>query len=211
MSPKTLSLRQQHAVLVSASLVSHRDKTLAAVLQAALTEAFTPSEVTEFILQSLLFDGYPCALEGLTVLREITGADPPEPELFEPYSLENINLWRKRGEALCRRIYRTNYEPLLSNVHQLSPSLKEWMLMEGYGRILSRPTLSPDLRELGIVAILVVKNLPRQLHSHLRGALHVGVSVAALSAAVRLCTPFTTKRNLQSALIIIEKLNQLTD
>ncbi len=204
--PITLDPRQRHAILVSAALVSLRGDTLKAVYRTALEEAFTTPELVELVLQSLLFDGYPCALEGLLTLKELQDDAYRPEDLFEPYLPATLKPWRDKGESLCRRIYGSNYEPLLRNVQGLSPTLKEWMLVEGYGRVLSRPSLPIDLRELGIIAILIVKNLPRQLHSHLRGALHVGVSPVELEAALRLCSNFATPQHLRAALEIWWKI-----
>jgi 4-carboxymuconolactone decarboxylase len=202
-----LSIRREQAVRVSAALVSHRGDTLKPVFSAALESAFTPPELVELILQSLLFDGYPCALEGLLTLKELLGNRYQPESLREAYTSTAVDLWRRRGEELCRSIYGSNFDPLLRNVEALSPTLKEWMLMEGYGRILGRVTLPLDLRELAIIAILTVKDLPRQLHSHLRGALRVGLSVRELEIALNLCAEYTSPDHLKSALAALRKLN----
>ncbi len=77
---------------------------------------------------------------------------------------------------MCRRIYGKHYEKLVENMHQLHPDLGEWMIWEGYGKVLSRPFLSPRVRELLIVAMTAVLQVERQFHSHVKGALHVGAS-----------------------------------
>jgi 4-carboxymuconolactone decarboxylase len=205
--PRLLNTRREHAVRVSAALVSRRGDTLKTVLQAALESAFSPPELVELILQSLLFDGYPCALEGLLTLKELLGTEYQPESLREAYTSTAVDRWRSRGEEMCQRIYGSNFDPLLRNVESLSPSLKEWMLMEGYGRVLSRATLPLDLRELAIIAILTVKDLPRQLHSHLRGALRVGLSAVELESALCLCAEYTTADRLKSALEVLRKLN----
>jgi 4-carboxymuconolactone decarboxylase len=195
-----LSARYRHAVLVSAALVSRRGPALAADLRRALDAALTPAEVSELILQSLLFDGYPCALEGFKALRTVLGEGSGRKAPVETYSDKNIAKWRKRGHDLCARIYGKNLSALLRNVESLSPTLKEWMLIEGYGRVLSRPGLDPAMRELGIVAILAVKSLPRQLESHMRGALHVGVTLPELHSAIGLCLPYGKVMQIKAAL-----------
>jgi len=204
--PSELSPRRKHAVLVSASLVTRSETALSSDLKLALEEAFSASELVELILQSLLFDGYPCALEGLITLREIVPSILPAEKIIESYSNENLELWIDRGEALCRRIYGDNFDRLLQNVDALSPTLKEWMLVEGYGRVLSRPELTIAVREMGIVAILTVKNLSRQLYSHLRGATRVGVTTAELKTAIHLCERYTEPARIESALNVWRKL-----
>ena len=64
------------------------------------------------------------------------------------------------------------------------------MVEEGYGKVLGRPGLSVQDRELCIVAQLVGLDVPRQLHSHLRGALNVGAADSAVDAALRVGLEF---------------------
>jgi 4-carboxymuconolactone decarboxylase len=67
------------------------------------------------------------------------------------------------------------YEKLRANVAALHPAIDAWMIMEGYGKVLSRPGLDLGRRELCIVAACVASGQDRQLHSHLHGAVNVGV------------------------------------
>jgi 4-carboxymuconolactone decarboxylase len=59
------------------------------------------------------------------------------------------------------------------------------MVTEGYGKVLGRPALALDVRELCIVALLVAQDAPQQLYSHVRGALRVGNSAEDVKEAVR--------------------------
>jgi 4-carboxymuconolactone decarboxylase len=60
------------------------------------------------------------------------------------------------------------------------------MVVEGYGKVLGRPGLDLATRELCIIALLVVLNAPRQLYSHLRGALNAGAHPSEVEAALDL-------------------------
>ncbi len=206
-STTMLNQQRKHAVLVSASLVNHDETRLISDYKIALEEAFSYPELVELILQSLLFDGYPCTLEGLITLKSISPHELPADQIVEEYTTENVQDWIQRGDELCRKIYGKNFEPLLDNVESLSPTLKEWMLYEGYGRVLARSALPIDVREMGIIAILVMKNLPRQLHSHMRGALRVGVSLPELDHAINLCTKYTSSINIKSAQNVLKKIS----
>jgi 4-carboxymuconolactone decarboxylase len=76
------------------------------------------------------------------------------------------------------------YEKLRRNVFDLHPALDAVMVMDGYGKVLGRPGLDLPRRELCIVAACAATGQDRQLHSHLHGALNVGVARVALDAAV---------------------------
>jgi 4-carboxymuconolactone decarboxylase len=76
------------------------------------------------------------------------------------------------------------YDRLRENIRVLHPELDEWMIVEGYGKVLSRPGLDLGRRELCIVAACAASDQMRQLHSHLHGALNVGVSPSAVESAL---------------------------
>ena len=134
-------------------------------------------EIQEAILQVYLHDGYPSTLEGLFLMKNFLG-DNYDPGIGERIFMGSANLWMKKGEETCRTVYAENFDGLVSNVNALSPDLANWMIMEGYGKVLSRPGLSLKVREFISVAVLTMRQYPRQLHSHLRGAVNAGGTVS---------------------------------
>ena len=81
-------------------------------------------------------------------------------------------------------MYGEFYDKLRGNIRALSASLDEWMIVEGYGKVLSREGLDLGRRELCIVAACAAAEQERQLHSHLHGALNAGVPVSVVRAAL---------------------------
>jgi alkylhydroperoxidase/carboxymuconolactone decarboxylase family protein YurZ len=75
-------------------------------------------------------------------------------------------------------------------MRELSPDLADWMILEGYGKTLSRPGLDPADREYGVVAILTVTRMWRQLRSHAIGTVSVGGTRAGVKEAIELCAPW---------------------
>src|SRR5436305_9575884 len=92
--------------------------------------------------------------------------------------------WRADGEATCAAVYGSMYDRLRSNIRTLHPLLDDWMITEGYGKVLSRPGLDLPRRELCIVAVCAASHQDRQLHSHLHGALNVGVDPSVVDATL---------------------------
>lgn len=180
MAPEPLPAPLASLVAASAALATRDSRRVDEALRDALRYA-EPLMVEEMILQSHLFVGFPDALHALARWRDLSDG----PVRYQPESEASAD-FRARGEAMCARVYGGSYEKLRANVVRLHPAMDEWMVTGGYGRVLGRPGLDLVARELCIVALLVVWHVPRQLHSHLRGALNVGASVAQLNAAVRL-------------------------
>jgi 4-carboxymuconolactone decarboxylase len=142
--------------------------------------------VEEALLQSYLFLGYPAALEGLGRWRTRLGGVREEAGQEPPRSGDPWSQWGERGEEVCARVYGDQYPRLCANIRSLHPDMESWMVTEGYGKVLGRPGLSLRMRELCIVAILAVIEAPRQLYSHLRGALRVGASVEEVTRTLEL-------------------------
>ena len=171
-------------VAVSAAIGAGDRERLARTLNGAVRAA-TPAEVEEALLQSYLFVGFPGALNAMALWRERTGL-PASGGGASGAPAE----WRRRGEAVCARVYGAQYERLRERVASLHPDLEAWMLEEGYGKVLGRPGLALGVRELCVVATLVPQDAPAQLRSHLRGALNVGVPVEDVEEALEIACGF---------------------
>ncbi|MFN0179417.1 MAG: carboxymuconolactone decarboxylase family protein [Gemmatimonadales bacterium] len=141
----------------------------------------------ELLLQSILMVGYPRSLVAAGVWRHLVGLPADAEEDGTDWA--QLPSWRARGEDLCRTIYGANYEKLRRNVADLHPAIDGWMVVEGYGRTLARPGLDLVRRELCVIAQVTVLRAERQLHSHLRGALHAGAGRPLVDAALEAIRP----------------------
>jgi 4-carboxymuconolactone decarboxylase len=146
-----------------------------------------PEWIDELLLQSILMVGYPRALIALTVWRKLSGLPATDSDPDQDYS--RAAEWTKRGEELCAVVYGENYRKLRESVRALHPVVDSWMITEGYGRTLARPGLDLRRRELCTVAQTAVLEAPRQLHSHLRGALNAGATFGQIEGALSIVNP----------------------
>lgn len=140
------------------------------------------SQVEEVILQSYLFAGFPRTLNAMRAWRAASGTTPPA---ADSAARAGPDEWREEGERTCAVVYGGAYERLRENIRALHPLLDEWMIVEGYGKVLSRPGLDLRTRELAIVAACAGARQQRQLHSHLHGALNAGASAGEIDATLR--------------------------
>ena len=85
---------------------------------------------------------------------------------------------------MCRDIYTTVFEKMNKRMHSFSPELSEWMIIDGYGKTLSRANLDIQIRELINICILSLGKWKQQVISHIRGALHVGVEIHDIEEAI---------------------------
>lgn len=148
------------------------------LLRRVIADVATPDEADdlyEVLLQSYLFAGFPAALDSLTILADHVRTALPDHQVSpaEPFS---VDAFRERGEALCRKVYGNVYDRMMQRLDTITPDLRSWMIVEGYGKTLSRPGLPIVMRELCVVAMLAALGRTTQLYSHVRGALLVGAT-----------------------------------
>jgi 4-carboxymuconolactone decarboxylase len=180
---------EQAVLLAAAAAALNEPILLRATIACGFAYNATPLSFYEALLQTYLFAGFPAALEGLSVLLSICqerGMDfvPPRKSTFDE------SLFAKRGQELCQQIYTSAYDKMRRNLHAISPDLAEWMIVEGYGKTLSRPELPARIRELAVVAVLAVLGWNTQLYSHLRGAMNVGATPVECIDTLRIVSSF---------------------
>jgi 4-carboxymuconolactone decarboxylase len=169
-------------VLAADVAVGNEERVRTALAEAG--ESIRPTWVEELLLQTYLFAGFPRALNAMREWRRVSGRSAPrQSAAWDPEA------WRTLGEATCARVYGEMYGRLRTNIRELHPELDEWMIVEGYGKVLSRPELDLGRRELCIVAVCMASQQDRQLHSHLHGALNAGVAPNVVSAALEALEP----------------------
>jgi len=167
----------------AATIASADRDLMATALAKAHQHDISRDQLYEIVLQSYLFLGFPRMLQAAEILNEHFPAERPTSQ-FKQISPDESYDWFSRGERLCRKVYGETYEPLKRRVESFAPEIFRWMIVEGYGKVLSRPVLSSVERELAIVGFLIADNRPPQLHSHMRGALNVGAAPSLLRQLV---------------------------
>lgn len=159
----------------AAIAIVHNDAQTLRRLAASVATSTQAVQLTEVILQSYLFGGFPAALDAFTCVAEQwkhMGL-----QLVETQERYDVERFEDRGQSLCKAIYGEVYERMIERFDTISPSLRSWMVIEGYGKTLARPGLTSLQREKCIVAMLGALQRPTQLYSHIRGTCRVGGSI----------------------------------
>lgn len=163
-------------VRLAAVISSGTEGEIRAAMSRVVAEGVSPIWIEELILQTYLFAGFPRGLNAMREWRRASGQ--PAPARDDGERLDATAHWARQGEMTCHTVYGEMYDRLRINIRALHPALDSWMIVEGYGKVLSRPGLDLKRRELCIVAACAVLEQERQLHSHLHGALNAGATAA---------------------------------
>lgn len=190
----------------TAAVIAAGDELAIRAALADASETVKTEWIEELILQSYLFCGFPRSLNAMREWRRLTG-ERPGPRVEAGDTEE----WRRRGEETCRLVYGAMYERLRVNIRELHPELDEWMIVEGYGKVLSRPGLDLARRELCIVAACAASKQDRQLHSHLHGALNVGVAASVVSEALEALSDDVPASGLATARLLWRRVQGQAD
>jgi 4-carboxymuconolactone decarboxylase len=174
-------------VRLAAAVAAGEEPAMRQAMADAVGAGTAPVWVEELLLQSILMTGYPRALVAFGLWRKASGTPAPADDGHSDYA--SLAEWESRGEQTCALVYGDNYAKLRRNVRDLHPAVDRWMLVEGYGRTLGRPGLDLMRRELCTVAQTAVLRTHRQLHSHLRGALHSGATFPQVEAVLAAVNP----------------------
>ncbi|MFN3821325.1 MAG: carboxymuconolactone decarboxylase family protein [bacterium] len=181
---------------IGAALCGNNPSLLQSAFNEALKQGIALSHIREVILTSYLFDGYPTALEGFRMLDILLPNTASEGTPIH-YTDKTIKIWRQRGTKLCRQIYGDRFKELMTRLNRWAPELKESMIIEGYGKVLARPQLDIEIREIVVITMLLVKQRPRQLISHIYGALRLNVPPDAICSTLTYAQPFIPPLNFQ--------------
>ena len=164
--------------LIAAASVLRKVKLFKELIYLSKEKRISPKKIYEILLQSYLFAGFPSALISLKIFKEIL------PVRLTGNKTQSISELKKIGEKTCRKIYGDKYDKLISNIKSFSPELSDWLVAEGYGKVLSRTQLNLKERELAIIAMLTVLKFEDQLFSHINGAVRLGIPSKIISELI---------------------------
>lgn len=163
---------------------------------------FSGLKLYEAIIQSYLFCGFPAAIESLRIFRNH----------FKDFNIKKSNYdlkkFKAEGKINCKLIYKKNYKKLIENMNHFSPDLKEWMIIEGYGKVLGRKGLSLIDREFINVSILCTRLYLNQLHSHMKGCIHLGADKEKLTELLNAIRDNLAEKNVKSIRELINKIKE---
>ena len=153
----------------------------------------------EAVLQVHVFAGFPRLVETYGALESAGGLGEVDPSELEAKT--DV----ARGRELFERIYAGDAPAVRAKLERHHGAFARWIEEHAYGRVLARPGLSADRRELLAVAALAALGQERQLASHVRGCLRCGATRAELDAALDAIADLVQPARIEQARRIVER------
>ncbi|MBS1517701.1 MAG: carboxymuconolactone decarboxylase family protein [Bacteroidetes bacterium] len=188
--------------MLASCIASDNLKSTETALKRAKKSNLDPDKIYEAILQSHLFCGFPAAIESLKLFSNLF------PEYTPRVYRHNISLLRILGNHNCKLIYKNNFKKLISNINELSPDLKEWMITDGYGKVMGRKGLNLLEREFINISVLCTRFYENQLHSHLKGCLNLGGNLSDIKSVLTSLTRTAGSSNIKKSLKLLNKISK---
>ncbi|WP_069163926.1 carboxymuconolactone decarboxylase family protein [Nocardia altamirensis] len=174
LSRQGLTLRQRQLATVGAlAALGNAAPQLRFHLDGALNVGVTRTEIVETLIHASVYAGFPAALNGLTVAREVFAArtdlpaEPPAPSAPEGDRFA-------RGSAALTEIDGHAGEQVVAALQDIAPDFARLLTEFAFGDIYSRPGLDLKSRELVTVAMCTALGVAPQLGVHIHGLLNVG-------------------------------------
>lgn len=178
----TLSTRQIAIGPVAAATATGDMAQLATALEAGLDAGLSVGELKEVLVQLYAYAGFPRSLNALGRFMKVLEArraggivdvegPPPEPALAADRSLQvgTDNQTRLSGA------------PVRGPLFEFAPAIDQFLKAHLFGDIFSRDGLDWQSRELATVAALAAMDgVESQLQSHVRIAIHIGLTAGQL-------------------------------
>lgn len=172
-----LRLRQLVTIAALAAMGNARPQ-LKFHVGGALQAGCSPLEVVETMVHLAVYAGFPAALNGVFVVREVLlerGLELPEADT------ETVDAgMRERfaeGWKMLQRVDGHGGEKVIESLAEVAPELGRFIIEFAFGDVYVRPGLDLLLRELVTLAALAAMGTAApQLRVHLHGFLNVGGS-----------------------------------
>jgi alkylhydroperoxidase/carboxymuconolactone decarboxylase family protein YurZ len=177
----SLSPRIRTLVAFSAFLCLQERKNAYSLMSRQMKRTTLPAEFfSEVLIHLSLFLRYPAVLEALEVLSHSSRRRLRTVSLGAGGRNKSV-----KGRVLFRAVYGAQTPRVLHNLERLHPGLAKHIMVEAYGRIMSRGGMTLSEREIINVVVLFLQGYEKQLYSHLRGALRSGLPLPVLVDALQ--------------------------
>ncbi|MFH1116486.1 MAG: carboxymuconolactone decarboxylase family protein [Pseudomonadota bacterium] len=165
---------RQIATIAALTAMGNAEPQLKFHIRAALNIGVTPNEIVEVMYVTTVFAGFPSGLNGISAAREVFQAK----DVSIGHGMSDRagdGTRRERGLEALNLTSKDAGKRVIESLSDIAPDMGYFIIDFSYGDIFSRDILSPQHKEIAMIAVCVSKGtMEPQLKVHLHAALNVG-------------------------------------
>lgn len=194
---KALDLKRRELCTIAAlTVMGFPQGELKAHIKGNLSAGNSPEEVIEIMIQMAAYGGFPAAINGVSIAKEVFEEKGLLPLKI---SKEDIKMERKsnktRKEAGIEVLMKTKNqkeEDILKDIEEFIPAMKRFIVEFPYSEIYTRGCVDLKTRELATVAALTaLGNCQAQLKVHIEAALNLDNSAEEIAEVIMQMTAYS--------------------
>lgn len=189
-SRKGTDLRQKEIAAVAAlTAMGNAYPQLKVHTQAALNVGCSPEELVEVMIQIAVYSGFPSAINGINVLKEVL---KEENLSIKPVEKDEKEDRFNYGAKWLSKLDENQLDVLKESFKDTAPDLVKFTVAFGYGDVFSRENLDPKMRQIATIAALTALGTAQpQLAFHIEGGLNIGLTKEEILETIILMTVYS--------------------
>jgi len=174
-SREVTSLKQKEVAVVAAlTALGNAAPQLKVHINGALNVGCSIEELVEIMLQMSVYCGFPSAINGINVLKEVI---EERGIVFEPSCEISVKDRFEVGVELLEKLEKGHIQELKEKLNSIAPDMLNFIIVHAYGSVYQRKNLEARYRQIATIAALTAKGTAQpQLAFHIKAGLSVGLT-----------------------------------
>ena len=174
-SRKVTSLKQKEVAVVAAlTAMGNATPQLKVHINGALNVGCSIEELVEIMLQMSVYCGFPSAINGINILKEVIKDRNLE---FKPSCEKSADDRFEVGVEWLKKLEEGHIQELKDKLDAIAPDMLNYIIEHAYGSVYQRKNLKASSRQIATIAALTAKGTAQpQLAFHIKAGLSVGLT-----------------------------------
>ena len=189
-SRELTSLKQKEVAVVAAlTALGNAAPQLKVHINGALNVGCSIEELVEIMLQMSVYCGFPSAINGINVLKEVI---EDRRIVFEPSCEISVEDRFEVGVELLENLEEGHIQELKEKLNSIAPDMLNFIIVHAYGSVYQRKNLEASYRQIATIAALTAKGTAQpQLAFHIKAGLSVGLTKEEIIETIILMSVYT--------------------
>ncbi len=171
---KTTLKQKEISVVAALTALGNAAPQLKVHINGAINVGCSIEELVEIMIQMSVYCGFPAAINGITVLKEVIKERDIK---FNPVSQNSDENRFKIGAKCLEKLEEGHIQELKEKLDQIAPDMVNYIIGHAYGSVYNRKNLEASFRQIATISALTVKGTAApQLRFHIKAGLSAGLT-----------------------------------